>query len=178
MLTHSVFSIFFYMWWGKLLCKSTVLFNFSIIMHVARVCWERTFLHCWPKPSVLWAWSVWFHGCWCLRLRGGLVLATFSWFRFVLPGLVVAGSSWIEGGVGSSFSSFFFGIGQTSFLCHSFCFFLICMLLIWLWRGLILVCLCVLAQAGWVLWGSIFRGVRLVVSLDSKKYGLWWWFCI
>jgi len=149
MLTHSVFSIFFYMWWGKILCKSTVLFNFSIIMHVARVCWERTFLHCWPKPSLLWAWSVWFHGCWCLRLRGGLVLATFSWFRFVLPGLVVAGSSWIEGGVGSSFCSFFFGIGQTSFLCLSFCFFLICMLLIWLWRVWFwFVCVCWLRLAG------------------------------
>jgi len=46
------------------------------------------------------------------------------------------------------------------------------MLLIRLWRGLILVSLCVLAQAGWVLWGSIYRDVRLVVSLDSKKCGL------
>lgn len=124
-----------YVWWGKTLCMSTMFFLFLEERHdVVRektvqvhsvfqffnydmcgksiLCGERTFLYYWPRPSPLWAWLVWLRGYWCVRLGGGLVLATFSWFCFVLPGLMVARSSLVQlewRGVGSYFSCFLFG---------------------------------------------------------------------
>jgi hypothetical protein len=73
---------------------------------------ERTFLYYWPRPSPLWAWLVWLRGYWCVRLGVGLVLATFSCFCFVLPGLMVVGSSLVQlewRGVDSYLSCYLFG---------------------------------------------------------------------
>lgn len=74
-----VFFLFSFICGGEKFCASPVLFNFSIIMHVARVYYVgKELLYIVDLNPVLWAWTIWFHGYWCLRLKGGFVLATFS----------------------------------------------------------------------------------------------------